>query len=170
MSAEPPEGALVAGRVGRAHGLDGSFYVTMPRAALLSLGRELHVGGRAAEVVRRSGTDDKPILRLDVASSREEVEALRGSELHVSREHAPPLGEDEWYAEDLVGLPVRDGEREVGVVHGLLPLPSCEVLEVRRPDGSELLVPLVRDAVRTIDLEAGRIDIDLVFLGDEPGA
>ena len=45
-------------------------------------------------------------------------------------------------------------------------LPSCEVLEVDRPDGSELLVPLVRDAIRSIDVEARRIDVDLGFLGE----
>ena len=46
-------------------------------------------------------------------------------------------------------------------------LPSVEVLEVDRPDGSELLVPLVRDCIRSIDLEARRIDVDLGFLGEE---
>ena len=45
-------------------------------------------------------------------------------------------------------------------------LPSCEVLEVDRPDGSELLVPMVRDAIRSIDVEARRIDVDLGFLGE----
>ena len=43
---------------------------------------------------------------------------------------------------------------------------ACEVLEVDRPDGSELLVPMVRDAIRSIDLEARRIDVDLGFLGE----
>ena len=46
-------------------------------------------------------------------------------------------------------------------------LPSVEVLEVDRIDGSLLLVPLVRDCIRSIDLEARRIDIDLGFLGEE---
>jgi 16S rRNA processing protein RimM len=43
-------------------------------------------------------------------------------------------------------------------------LPSCEVLEVDRPDGSELLVPMVRDAIRSIDIAARRIDVNLEFL------
>jgi 16S rRNA processing protein RimM len=45
-------------------------------------------------------------------------------------------------------------------------LPSVEVLEVDRADGSELLVPLVRDCIRSIDIEARRIEIDLDFLGE----
>ena len=48
----------------------------------------------------------------------------------------------------------------------MLALPSVEVLEVDRPDGGELLVPMVRDCVRSIDVAARRIDIDLGFLGE----
>jgi 16S rRNA processing protein RimM len=62
---------------------------------------------------------------------------------------------------------VRDGEREVGVVQRLLELPSCEVLEVARGDDRQpLLVPLVRDAVRSVDVAARLIDVDLRFLGE----
>ena len=60
-----------------------------------------------------------------------------------------------------------DGDRPVGVVRRLLELPSCEVLEVERPDGGELLVPLVSDAVREVDLDRRAIDVDLHFLGEE---
>jgi 16S rRNA processing protein RimM len=51
-------------------------------------------------------------------------------------------------------------------VRRMMALPSCEALEVERADGRELLVPLVRDAVRSVDVAARRIDVDLSFLGD----
>jgi 16S rRNA processing protein RimM len=54
----------------------------------------------------------------------------------------------------------------VGVVARVLALPSCEVLEVTRGDGGELLVPLVSDAVRVVDIQAREIDVDLSFLGE----
>lgn len=161
---------LVAGRVGRAHGLDGSFHVTQPRAALLELGRVVTVGGRPEEIVRRSGTDARPILRFASCSSRTLAEALRGRDLLVARADAPALEEDEWWPEEIEGCRVHDGAREVGVVRRLRALPSCEVLEVARAAGGEdLLVPLIRDAVREVDVEGRRIEIDLRFLGeDEP--
>lgn len=158
---------LIAGRVGRPHGLDGSFHVTRPRPALLPLGGALRIAGRDAEIVRRSGTDDRPILRLDLAASREEADALRSQDLLVARAAAPPLDADEWYAEDLEGLRVVDGATDVGTVLTLRALPSCEVLEVRREHGEDLLVPLVRDAVRSVDLAAGTVDVDLAFLDVE---
>jgi 16S rRNA processing protein RimM len=62
---------------------------------------------------------------------------------------------------------VRDGKTEVGTVKRLLGLPSCEVLEVERAvGGADLLVPLVSDAVRSVDIEAQVIDVDLGFLGE----
>ncbi len=62
---------------------------------------------------------------------------------------------------------MRDGEREVGRVLRLLALPSCEVLEVERAEAQDaLLVPLVSDAVRSVDMERREIDIDLDFLGE----
>jgi 16S rRNA processing protein RimM len=157
---------LHAGRVGRPHGLDGSFHVTRPNPALLEAGRHVTVGGRRCEIVRRAGTAERPIVRLDGCTRREDAEALRGSDLLVDRSEAPPLGEDEWYADELEGCAVRDGDRTVGVVRGLMALPSCEALVVERPGGEELLVPLVRDAVRDVDVAARRIDVDLEFLGE----
>jgi len=159
---------LTGGRVGRPHGLDGSFHVTRPRPALLALGAVVRVAGHEAEIVRRAGTDDRPILRLAGHDGREAAEALRGEELWVPRAAAPALGEDEWYAEDLEGCRVVDGARAVGVVVRMLALPSCEALEVRRTDadGGELIVPLVRDAVRSVDVTVGVIDDDVAFLGE----
>ena len=62
------------------------------------------------------GTTAKPILRLEGCTSREDAEALRGSALVVPVDEAPPLEEGEFWAHDLVGCTVVDGEREVGVV------------------------------------------------------
>jgi len=152
---------LTVGRVGRPHGLDGSFYVVDPTPELPASGGT--VSGR--RIVRRAGTAAKPILRLEGSSSREDAEALRGLELTVPREDGM-LEEGEFWASDLEGCAVVSGSVEVGFVRRMSALPSVEVLEVDRIDGTELLVPLVRDCIRSIDMDARRIDIDLEFLGE----
>jgi 16S rRNA processing protein RimM len=157
---------LAAGRVGRPHGLDGSFHVTRPRGALLALGATVRVGDAEAEIVRRAGTDERPILRLAGHDGSAAAEALRGHDLLVHRAAAPALDDDEWYAEDLEGCRVVDGTAAVGEVRRLVALPSCEALEVQRINGADLLVPLVRDAVRSVDVRAGVVDVDLEFLGE----
>lgn len=154
---------LLAGRVGRPHGLDGSFHVTRPRRGLLRAGVRVDAGGVLREVVRAAGTDDRPIIRLEGVSGREAAEALRGTDLYVSRADAPALDEGEYWAEDLEGCVVVDGERELGRVARLVALPSCEALEV---EGVDVLIPLVRDAIRSVDVQAARIDVDTGFLGD----
>jgi 16S rRNA processing protein RimM len=159
---------LRAGRVGRPHGLDGSFYVQDPSPSLLALGCRVVIDGEEeATIARRAGDDRRPIVRLEGHEGRSAAEALRERELMVERSEAPELEEDEWWVDDLEGCAVHDGERQVGTVRRLLALPSVEVLEVTRADGEgELLVPLVRDAVRAVDVEQKRIDVDLRFLGE----
>jgi 16S rRNA processing protein RimM len=165
--AGPSEDWLAGGRVGRPHGLDGSFHVLDARGTLLRLGVVVRAGGREAEIVRRAGTDDRPIVRLGGVESRDAAAELRGVELLVPREVAPPLEEDEWWAGDLEGCRVVDGDLELGFVARLVPLPSCEALEVTGAGAEEpFLVPLVRDAVRRVDVEAKVIDVDVAFLGD----
>ncbi len=163
---KPEDGWLVAGRVGPAHGLDGSFRVVDPVVSLLGLGAAVQVRGAAREIDRMAGHDRRLILRLAGCADRAAAEALRGAELLVARAAAPPLGPDEWWAADLVGCEVIDGARAVGVVRELLGLPSCEVLVVDRTEGGELLVPLISDAVGEVDVTARRIEINLAFLGE----
>ena len=158
---------LRAGAVGSPHGLDGSFHVIRPNPQLLELGMSVVIADRERRVTRRAGTDRRPILRLEGCDDRPSARALGGQELLVPRPDAPDLDPEEWWAEDLEGCAVRDCEQHVGTVRRLLALPSCEVLEVARSQGgSDLLVPLVSDAVRSVDLERKEIDIDLKFLGE----
>jgi len=157
---------LRAGRVGRPHGLDGSFYVVDPNPPLLELGAALLLDGRPLRVVRRSGDDRRPIVRLEGCEERDAAKALQGRELLAERAQAPELEAQEWWAEDLEGCRVHDGERHVGTVRRLIALPSCEALEVEREGAGDLLVPLVTDAVREVDIAAGEIDVDLRFLGE----
>jgi 16S rRNA processing protein RimM len=140
---------VTAGRVGKPHGLDGSFYVERPRHALPE-GTELEIAGAAHRVERRAGTDERPLIRL---AGIEDARQLRGELLLVEDE----LAEGEWLAADLVGLDVPGMGRVARLVDG----PSCSVLEL--DDGT--LVPLVSDAIERIDLEAGEIRVNRGFLG-----
>lgn len=157
----------MAGRVGRAHGLDGSFYVTRATSRLLVPGTTVLVDGVARRIVRRAGLERNPIVRLEGIDDRASAEALRNLELAVESEQVSPLPPGEWWAHELEGCAVYDGPRLVGHVTRMLELPSCEVLEVSREGAAApLLVPMVRDAIRSVEVEQGRIDVDMAFLGE----
>jgi 16S rRNA processing protein RimM len=143
---------VTAGRVGKAHGRDGSFYVEDPDHPLPE-GTAVVMTSRAHTVERRAGADDRPLVRLSGLGDRDAVVSLRGELLLVEAE----LVEGEWLAGDLVGCDVP----ELGTVRRVLNGPSCDVLELS--DGT--LVPLVSDAIVSIDPHARRIEVRLEFLG-----
>jgi 16S rRNA processing protein RimM len=157
---------MTAGRVGRPHGLDGSFYVTAARPRLLVGGTRVRIGECATEVVRRRGTERRPIVNVRGVEDRAAAEAIRGCELLVAAVDAPALQEGEWWASDLEGCAVYDGARRIGLVAKLIELPSCEALQVSPGDGhgGDLLVPMVRDAIRSVDVAARRIEVDMSFV------
>jgi 16S rRNA processing protein RimM len=140
---------VTAGRVGRPHGRDGSFYVD-GASAPLAQGSRVTVAGGEREVSRRAGTDERPLLRL---AGVDDPRGLRGETLLVEAE----LEDDEWLAADLVGCEVEGAGR----VARVLDAPSCELLELE--DGT--LVPFVSDVILAVDVAAGRIRADLGYLG-----
>jgi 16S rRNA processing protein RimM len=151
------ERQVAAGRVGRPHGLDGSFHVTHPAEELVE-GTEVEIAGRSTVVERRAGTADRPIIRVRGVSDRDAAGELRGEPLLVP---AGELEEGEFLVEDLVGCEVPG----VGEVVRVVPAPSCDLLEVG-DDG--VLIPLISDAVKRIDTDERVIEVDHEFLGLEP--
>jgi 16S rRNA processing protein RimM len=150
---------VTVGRVGRPHGLDGSFVVEGasedPRR--FEVGATLLVGGEPATVVvsRRVGRG-RPAIKLD-----RRVE--RGTELTVLREDLPPPEPDSYYVADLVGLEaLEEGGERLGVILDVLPGVANDVLEL----DTGLLLPLVEDCVREVDLDARRVLIAAGFAGD----
>ena len=146
------------GRVGRPHGLDGAFVVE--RASdddrRWQVGASLLVDGRRAtiEASRRVGGGRRAI-RLD-----RPVE--RGAELAIDISELPSPEADSYYAFQLVGLLVVDEHGgALGRVVAVLPGAANDNLEL---EGGRL-VPLIEDAVRSVDLERGTIVADRGFLG-----
>jgi 16S rRNA processing protein RimM len=154
------------GRVGRPHGKDGGFTVTDPteRIELLDPGRSIVVGQRDMNVASRRGTAAHPIVLLEGVEDRAAAEALRGQAILVPRAALGRLEEGEFLVDDLVGCEVVDGDRPVGRVRDVLLLPAADALEVERAREQALLVPLVGDAVRSVDIAGARIDVDMAFL------
>jgi 16S rRNA processing protein RimM len=164
----PADRWLRAGRVGRPHGLDGSFHVNQPTPQLLEAGAQVRIGTESRRITRRAGEDRRPIIAIEGCHDRDGAQALVGEELLVARTEAPELDADEWWAEELEGCAVRDGERAVGTVKRLMALPSVDILEVELQGGGEnLLVPLVKDAVLSVDVERHEIQVDLRFLNQD---
>ena len=141
---------VTIGRVGRPHGIDGSFVVERASddARWWQVGARFLVGGEPAEVVGARRASGRPVVRLD-----RHVE--RGAPIEVAREELPPTGEGEYYAFQLIGLEVvEENGRALGTVADVIPGVANDVLDV----GKHLL-PMIEDCIRSVDLEAGRITV-----------
>ena len=138
------------GRVGRPHGLDGAFVVeeASEDARRFEVGSRLLVDEEPAVVVlsRRVG-GGRPAIKLDRS-------VQRGAELAIRRAELPPPEEGSYYVADLVGLEVVDAAGvRLGVIQDVLPGVANDVLELE----SGLLLPLVEDCVRDVDLGQRRV-------------
>jgi 16S rRNA processing protein RimM len=136
---------------------------------LLAEGRTVRVGEDDAVIEARRGTDDRPLLKLRGVADRAGAEALGGAEVTVSRDDFGRLEEGAYLAADLVSLEVKAGDEVIGRVREVLFLPSVEALEVERPGDETLLVPLVKDAIRAVDLERREVQVNPGFLDLELG-
>jgi 16S rRNA processing protein RimM len=155
--------------VGRPHGTEGEFSVSEPtvRTGLFEPGEQVWLGERPMTVARRKGTPAAPLLKLDGVDDREQARALAGAEILAPRAAIGPLPPGEYLIDDLVGMEVADGGRRIGRVADVVVLPSVEALEVEVEGGEPLLVPLVRDAIRSIEPERGLIDVDYGYVAEE---
>jgi 16S rRNA processing protein RimM len=135
--------------VGRPHGIDGAFFVEQPSedAQWWQVGSTFLAGGEPVEVIVKRASSGRPVVKLDKPIER-------GTWLEVERDQLPPTGDDEYYAFELVGLDVvEEGGRALGVVKAVAPGIANDVLEL----DTNVLLPMVEDCVKSVDLAARRI-------------
>jgi 16S rRNA processing protein RimM len=101
--------------------------------------------------------------RLSGVATKEQADALRGTQLYVDRKKLPNLPDDEFYHADLIGLSVQDtGGAPVGCITAVHNHGAGDLLEVQ-PEGPKaaLLLPFTRAIVPTVDLKARRVIVDM---------
>jgi len=125
----------------------------------LDAGAVVHLEGEdtALTILRAERGGRVPALTLEGIDTREAAERLAGRYLEAD---AAPLPPGEYYWHQLEGLRVEDeGGTELGRIREVFRAGGAEVYAVLQPDGGELLVPGIRDVVRAIDIERGRMVI-----------
>ena len=153
---------LLAGEVGKPHGLAGDVYVVVisddPRR--FEPGSVLHAeSGKELVVERARPHADRFLVKFAGFDSREQAEALRGP-LFVRAEQIRALDEDEYWHDDLVGLKVLSVEgAELGRVDAVVAGPAQDLLEVTTARGPRL-VPIVKEIVVSVDMDTGAVVVD----------
>ncbi len=156
-------GNVAVGRVVSAWGVRGEIKVEpLAPAALLSRGRSVSLRGRSFQIERSRRRGRFVHLELAGIESREDAQTLSGAYLQTAEAALEPLGEDEYYRFQLIGLSVRttDG-RDLGRVAEVFSTAGNDVYVVRGPLG-EILVPAVDDIVVNVDTATRVITIEVV--------
>ena len=167
-SGRPGTVRLVVGRIGRAHGIRGQVTVEVRTddpdtrfAPGTSLVTEPAERGplTVADARYHSGV---LLLSFRGVADRTAAEALRNTMLVVEADaDETPDDPDEFYDHQLMGLAVATADGEpLGEISELLHLPAQDVLAVKRADGSEVLIPFVKQFVPVVDVAGGRVVVD----------
>ncbi|MEW8977803.1 MAG: ribosome maturation factor RimM [Symbiobacterium sp.] len=154
------------GQVTAPHGVRGAvrvYPVTDFPERFTTLRRVL-LGGpdRPAAVKFRGFVKNLVILEIEGVTDRNQAEKLRGVNLLVPRSEVYPLPEGYYYDFDIIGIDVVDTQgsflgRVVEVDHNI---PVHDVYVVETAPGKRYMVPAVRQFIKEVDLEAGRMVID----------
>ena len=155
VAAELPFGVL-----GRPHGVSGETILRpyhvgglridhLPLPLTVTLGQPGEVTSLVICSVRRLA--EGFLLKLEGVSSREHAAQFAGRELRIPRAALPPLGESEFYVEDLVGCVVHDVQgNTLGTVSGIFWNGAHDVLSL---NGDERLIPVVPEFIVAVDPE-----------------
>jgi 16S rRNA processing protein RimM len=132
---------------------------------------ETNGGWRTLQPVEVKPHKQAYVARFADVADRDEAGGLSGKHIAVARHLLPELAQDEFYWRDLEGLAVWNRGERIGVVDHLIETGANPVLVVLHDDdpAAQTLIPFVAQYVGTVDLAAGRIEVDWVSWDEETG-
>jgi 16S rRNA processing protein RimM len=159
---------VLIGKIVGAHGVNGNFKI-------ISYAESLSVFQPGSEVCVAPGPGReknyeinwvKPHTKVDLLSlkgigTRDQAQALVGSDLFIDKSRLPDTDEGTYYWFDLIGLEVRsDDGKYLGLLESIIQTGGNDVYVVTDQD-SEILIPAIESVVLQIDLENKRMLVRL---------
>jgi 16S rRNA processing protein RimM len=168
---------ICVARIGAAHGVRGAVKLwtfTEDPLAVKAYGPLLTKdGARQFEVTHAREAKGHLVATLKGIATREDAERLNGIELYIARDKLPATSEDEYYQADLIGLAAVDAANEpLGRVIAIHNFGAGDIIEIAPTLGATMLLPFTNAVVPSVDLEGGRVVIELPkeIEGDDPSS
>lgn len=162
-------------RIGAAHGVRGAVKLwtfTEDPLAVQRYGPLMTKdGARQFEIASLRAAKDHLVAAFRGIASRNDAEKLNGIELYVPREKLPDTDDGEYYHADLIGLAAVNAANEpLGRVVAIHNFGAGDIIEIAPPKGATMLLPFSNAVVPTVDIEGGRVVIELPreIEGEEP--
>lgn len=103
------------------------------------------------------------ILKFKGIDNINEVERYKRCPLLVTRDHAVPLQEDEYFIADMIGMQVvtEDGAL-FGTLKGVIETGANDVYIIESSEHGEVLVPAIKECILDINIEEQKMQIHLM--------
>ena len=158
------------GKIVNTHGIRGYVRV-MPTtdfvAERFAKGQDLYLqqAGEPLKLTVESARQHKGFILVKFVGydNINDVQSFRDHELMVTEDEQQPLEEGQYYYHQIIGLTVKTLEgRELGVIKEILSPGANDVWVVKRTGQSDLLLPVIDDVVKNVDLDKGEVDVELM--------
>ena len=90
-----------------------------------------------------------------------DIERFRDSTLKVREEDLTDLEDGEFYYHEIIGLEVYENDILLGTIKEILQPGANDVWVVKRKGKRDLLLPYIPPVVLGIDIEQGRVDVEI---------
>ena len=155
------ESTVAVGRITRAHGVQGELAVLVISEVpgRFADGETVWLeDGRTLTVESSRPHKDRLLVRFREVQSREQAEALQRALLLVPESLSPELPEGSWWDHRIVGCAIEtDTGRALGTVHDVIHTAANDVWSAVDDEGTETLIPVLRDVILDVDMDAKRI-------------
>lgn len=103
------------------------------------------------------------IVKFKGIDNINDVEKYRKKSLYVTRENAVKLKKNEYFIADLIGLQAESDEGEdLGELSDVLQTGANDVYVLSKEGTDDILLPAIRECVKEVDLENGKIIVHLL--------
>ena len=172
----PPEDLVMAGRVRRPTGIDGTLLVEVYSGDIdrFSVGDTVFIDGKQHEITRTGKSGNALKMKLVGVDSIELADAFRDSEVAVTIESLPENPAGVYYHYEIIGADVVTVEgKSLGTLTEIIETGSNDVFVVK-PDkeaqgseppeqsssSGEILIPVLKGVIVEVDSQAGIMTID----------
>lgn len=103
------------------------------------------------------------ILKFKGIDNINDIEKYKRCSLYVTREHAVPLEEDECFIADMIGMEVCTEDGNIfGTLKDVIETGANDVYVIESAEHGEVLVPAIKECIRSVDIEKGQMMIHLM--------
>ena len=123
----------------------------------------LLIDGEKKEIKGRKYFKNMAFITFSDVDTVEKAELLKNKICYVYEDDLPTLPDGEFYVKDIIGLSVYTEEGEFkGVIKDVSKTGSNDVYEVKGEGGKMLYLPAIKDVIKSVDLNEGRMTVHIL--------